>query len=75
MFDCDLLLCSVDIDNSDKDMSGKESCLITLHGKAGTKSIVLEYGSFETIEENRDAALIWVEALQKCIQRAKTIGK
>jgi hypothetical protein len=61
---------SVQVDRADKKVKGKESSLISLRGRQGSKSLHFEYATRETIEENREAATVWAEALQKCIHRA-----
>ena len=62
---------SVEVDSNGVKTKGKESCLLTLlsHNK-GVKPLHIEYATFETIEENRDAAVKWADALALCIRRA-----
>ena len=66
--------CRVEVDDRGKKVKGKESCLLTLiSNKNGTKDLNIEYATYETIEENRDAAIVWAEALTVCIKRAASI--
>ena len=65
-------------DESSHSSSCSESCLLVLQvcdrpRHKDSKTLTLEFGCFETIEDNRAFAERWADAVQKCITRAKVM--
>ena len=67
-----MFVCRVEVDTT-KYVKGKESCLISLiNGRSFGRTLNIEYASCETIDENRNEAILWANALKICIERAQT---
>jgi hypothetical protein len=67
----------VDFDGSDSRKSkAKDSVpIITLKAKSGHKSISLELCQYALMDQNRAAALLWADALARCVERVALIEK